>query len=272
MDSLSKSLSKTTVLKVIKDCDEQIIEKNIFDTYRVDSITFKNMDELDAYVRNHLHFDQERAYICLVNEDLYHPPEAYKALCQRATKSMLLTFGPKYSVQETNCHYRSLAQILPSVLIKSLAAHVIGLERTSSSARHVLAATDPVIQYGDLRVLVAEDNVINQKVLVRMLAKLGVRNVDVVDNGQKAVDQEAQKDYDIVYMDMQMPVMDGTDACQRIVKRRGAEARPKVVFVTANVSGGFESETTKAGGNGFISKPFNVHEIENSFKLMLGPI
>jgi signal transduction histidine kinase/CheY-like chemotaxis protein len=280
MDSLFKSISSATVLKVTNDCEEQrAIEKNLFDTSMVDSIAFKNMDELDAYVRNrHRHFDQDRVYICLVNEDLYHP-EAYKALCQRATKSILLTFGPKYSVQETNCHYRSLAQILPSVLIKSLAAHITGLETRDSSIRlrrDVLAAvaTDTVIQYGDLRILVAEDNVINQKVLVRMLAKLGVQNVDVVDNGQKAVDQEAQKDYDIVYMDMQMPVMDGTEACRRIVKRRrGADvSTPKVVFVTANVSGGFESETAQAGGNGFISKPFKVHEIENSFKLVLAPI
>ena len=96
-----------------------------------------------------------------------------------------------------------------------------------------------------------------------------VKNVDVVDNGQKAVDREAEKrDYDIVYMDMQMPVMGGIDACKLIVKRRGDAVRPKVVFVTANVSEGFEAEADDAGGDGFISKPFSIGGIQKSFNLL----
>jgi CheY-like chemotaxis protein len=67
---------------------------------------------------------------------------------------------------------------------------------------------------------------------------------------------------------MQMPIMDGIEACKNIVKRRGSGAFPKVIFVTANVSGGYESEAAKAGGDGFISKPFNIKGIESSFDIL----
>jgi CheY-like chemotaxis protein len=106
-----------------------------------------------------------------------------------------------------------------------------------------------------VRVLIAEDNLVNQKVLVRMLTRLGAENVDIVDNGEKAVDLEASKTYDLILMDMQMPVMDGIEACRRIVSRSeyvdGQQTPPKVVFVTAHAAENFQDECRKAGGTGF---------------------
>ena len=61
--------------------------------------------------------------------------------------------------------------------------------------------------------MIAEDNLVNQKVLVRILNKLGVKNIVVVDNGQKAVDKEGSEKFDLVLLDMQMPVMDGIGKC-----------------------------------------------------------
>jgi CheY-like chemotaxis protein len=73
--------------------------------------------------------------------------------------------------------------------------------------------------------------------------------VDVVDNGQKAVDREASEEYDVVLMDMQMPVMDGVDACRLIVTRRGSLSVPKVVFVTAHVEDSYKLlSAAQAGG------------------------
>jgi CheY-like chemotaxis protein len=67
-------------------------------------------------------------------------------------------------------------------------------------------------------------------------------------------------------MDMQMPVMGGVEACRLITERRGPDSLPKVVFVTANVSESFEDECKDAGGDGFISKPFNTLKIEQFFQ------
>jgi CheY-like chemotaxis protein len=73
-----------------------------------------------------------------------------------------------------------------------------------------------------MKVLVAEDNAINQKLLLRILNRLGINNVVVVDNGQKAVDREAAEPFDVVLMDMRMPVMDGVEACELIMKETGS--------------------------------------------------
>jgi CheY-like chemotaxis protein len=63
-------------------------------------------------------------------------------------------------------------------------------------------------------------------------------------------------------MDMQMPVMDGLAACEIIMKRQGGRPKATVAFVTAHASGEFEKECFKAGASDFISKPFNVRDIE----------
>jgi CheY-like chemotaxis protein len=123
------------------------------------------------------------------------------------------------------------------------------------------------IPYAAFRVLVAEDNIINQKVLLRILDRLGMKDVVMVDNGKKAVDREAEEPFDVVLMDMQMPVMNGVEACKRIVGRH-ATRHPQalVICVTANVSHEFEAECQKTGAVGFMPKPFNIGEIEKTFQ------
>jgi CheY-like chemotaxis protein len=126
------------------------------------------------------------------------------------------------------------------------------------------------IRYESTRVLVAEDNAINRKVLGRMLDRLGVVNVDMVENGLLAVEREASKEYDLVLMDMQMPVMDGVESCRLIVKRHGGHPSPIVVFVTAHVGLDYKMQCEKAGGRGFLSKPFNFDDIQKCFSNVCG--
>jgi signal transduction histidine kinase/CheY-like chemotaxis protein len=224
--------------------------------YEVDTLKFQTMCEMDSHGK----FGNGRHYICLVHEDEFQS-ESYEHLATKA-KSVLLTFGPKFSVKEAKGHYRSLLQVIPSVWMQSMICHLESSMKTSQMAASDVPSPVAPKSYTDVKVLIAEDNLINQKVLVRMLTKLGVTKVDVVDNGQKAVDQEASEEYDIVLMDMQMPVMDGIDACRLIVKRRGALSVPKVVFVTAHVEDSFKLDAARAGGSGFLSKPFNIKGVE----------
>jgi signal transduction histidine kinase/CheY-like chemotaxis protein len=262
---ITKSLSNVTILTVHSDSKKMRVEKDIFDKYKIDHRRFHCMGEMNTFLSKPSAVDTDRFYINLVQEDLYRA-ESYKLLSSMA-KSALLTFGPNYSVKDTNGHYRSLVQVLPSVLIQSFYEKKISIA-TSRGVKRSDSFEEPVA-YDEIKVLIAEDNLINQKVLTRMLNRLGINKVDIANNGQQAVDQEAvHKNYDIVFMDMQMPIMGGIDACKLIVKRRGGHALPKVVFVTANVSNGFESEAANAGGDGFISKPFNIRGIAESFKLL----
>jgi CheY-like chemotaxis protein len=123
-----------------------------------------------------------------------------------------------------------------------------------------------------VRVLVAEDNLVNQKVHSRILARLGIKNCTVVDNGEKAVEREANEPFDVVFMDMQMPVMNGTEATNRICSRseEGSHPRAPVIFVTAHVADRFEEQCRNSGAVGFLSKPCTFDSVEQCLRSVVG--
>jgi CheY-like chemotaxis protein len=123
---------------------------------------------------------------------------------------------------------------------------------------------DRVMGFSDLNVLIAEDNLVNQKVCSRSLSRLGMKNIDIVDNGQKAVDVSAEKNYHVIFMDCQMPVMDGLDATRLIVDRRKDQKDcPRIIMLTAHALKEYQDKAKQAGCDGFISKPFNLKAIES---------
>jgi signal transduction histidine kinase/PleD family two-component response regulator len=111
----------------------------------------------------------------------------------------------------------------------------------------------------DLKVLYAEDNLVNQKVLSRVLNRAGITDITIVDNGKKAVDLCAMTHFDCIFMDMQMPVMDGMEATRIIIER---DPNAKVIFVTAHALDEFKHRADSIGATSFISKPFRVSDIE----------
>jgi len=111
-----------------------------------------------------------------------------------------------------------------------------------------------------LRVLVAEDNVVNQRVAVRMLERLGLRT-DVAGNGREALDMARLGPYDVIFMDCQMPEMDGYDAAAEIRRWEGPVPRATIVAMTADVLKGSRERCLKAGMNSFISKPVKLDDL-----------
>ncbi|MCL4829460.1 MAG: response regulator [Caldilinea sp.] len=109
-----------------------------------------------------------------------------------------------------------------------------------------------------LHILLAEDNVVNQKVAVRLLEKHGFR-VTVVTNGVEALDALSRETYDLVLMDIQMPLMDGLEAVQRLRQREqtGGGHIP-VIAMTAHAMQGDRERCLEAGMDGYVSKPFKV--------------
>ncbi|MDZ4699751.1 MAG: response regulator [Rhodothermales bacterium] len=115
---------------------------------------------------------------------------------------------------------------------------------------------DPASEEQGLRMLLVEDNPINQKVAVRFLAKEGLKT-DVANNGQEALDLFAKQTYDIVLMDIQMPVMDGITATENIRRIYGKE-RPYIIAVTANATPSDRQRCMDAGMNDFVTKPIDA--------------
>jgi CheY-like chemotaxis protein len=111
-----------------------------------------------------------------------------------------------------------------------------------------------------LRILLAEDNLVNQKVALHMLKRIGYE-ADVVMNGQEALDLLQRSVYDVVLMDLQMPKMDGLEATRRIIMDLPATQRPKIVAMTANAMEGDRELCIATGMNDYITKPVKIEEL-----------
>jgi PAS domain S-box-containing protein len=113
-----------------------------------------------------------------------------------------------------------------------------------------------------LRILLAEDNVVNQKVALRILERMGYR-ADVAANGYEVIDAVRGLQYDIVFMDILMPEMDGYEATKLILDEFSKEKRPKIIAMTANAMQGDKEICIEAGMDDYISKPVRVEEMHN---------
>lgn len=111
-----------------------------------------------------------------------------------------------------------------------------------------------------LRILIAEDNLINQKVAIGLLKKLGYR-ADVVANGLEVLEALRRQEYDIILMDAQMPEMDGEQAARIIIERYPRGKRPRLAAVTANALEGDRERFLSIGFDDYISKPIQVEEL-----------
>jgi CheY-like chemotaxis protein len=117
-----------------------------------------------------------------------------------------------------------------------------------------------------LRILVAEDNLVNQKVAIRLLERLGYRP-NVVSNGLEAVEAVRRQDYDLVLMDIQMPEMDGLEAARCIVS---SGRHPHLIALTANVLNDDREECLEAGMDDFLEKPLDLDTLRRALERCVG--
>jgi CheY-like chemotaxis protein len=111
-----------------------------------------------------------------------------------------------------------------------------------------------------LRILLAEDNAVNQKVALRLLDRLGYR-ADVASNGLEALEALARQPFDVVLMDVQMPELDGLDASRRIRERWPEETRPRIIAMTANAMPEDRAACIAAGMDDYLAKPIRPNEL-----------
>jgi CheY-like chemotaxis protein len=113
----------------------------------------------------------------------------------------------------------------------------------------------------NMRILLAEDNVVNKKVVLRMLRKLGY-GADAVADGREVLKALERQNYDLVLMDIQMPEMDGLEAARQIRKQLSAAEQPCIMALTAYAMEGDRERCLDAGMDGYISKPVKIDELK----------
>jgi signal transduction histidine kinase/CheY-like chemotaxis protein len=127
-----------------------------------------------------------------------------------------------------------------------------------------------VFAVSPVRVLIAEDNPINQKVTSLMLEKIGLR-ADVAGNGREAVEMFEMLPYDLILMDCQMPEMNGYEATQEIRRREMSNLRVKIIAMTAEAVAGCKERCLEAGMDDFIAKPVKREQLMEALKKWVAP-
>jgi CheY-like chemotaxis protein len=116
-----------------------------------------------------------------------------------------------------------------------------------------------------LRILLAEDNKVNQRVATLILQRLGYE-IAVAINGQEVLDALQQQAYDLIFMDVQMPEMDGLEATRQIRRQLSPERQPHIVAMTANALQGDREHYLAAGMDDYVSKPIKLAEVIEALK------
>lgn len=119
-----------------------------------------------------------------------------------------------------------------------------------------------------IRILLAEDNLVNQRLALRLLTKSGY-TVDVASNGAEAVEMFARLRHDLVFMDAQMPEMDGYQATQAMRLMETAPPRAVIVALTALAMAGDRERCLQAGMDDYLSKPIQIATFYESLKRWL---
>ncbi|CAE7267178.1 dhkJ, partial [Symbiodinium sp. CCMP2456] len=177
----------------------------------------------------------------------------------------LTSANPELSESDTKELFNDsfLKPIKHSILLGSITQHAVGIKRRSSPAKNKEEFKDLSQQY-PLNILLAEDNAVNQKLALLTLKKMGY-TADAVANGLEAIQALERQPYDLVFMDIQMPEMDGVEATEQIHAKYG-ENRPAIIAMTAHAMQGDREKYLAKGMDDYISKPINMKVIEKVLK------
>ena len=164
-------------------------------------------------------------------------------------------------IEAQNINGMLLKPIDPHDLYRALISLIEGRAIETTSTRASFSTLNQrLAQEQPLEILLAEDNQVNQKVALHLLGKLGYQ-LDVVDNGQAVLDQLRHKQYDLILMDIQMPIMDGIETTQTIRRTYPREEQPYIIALTADALMGNREKYIALGVDDYLSKPVQVREL-----------
>jgi CheY-like chemotaxis protein len=173
----------------------------------------------------------------------------------------------KHELRGSEGHFKVILNkpIKPSFLFDAVAQALVDAPRRMGQRQNLPAWEDDLGQRYPLKLLLAEDNTVNQKVATLMLSRLGY-SVDVVADGNEAIRAIERQHYNVVLMDVQMPELDGLSATQQICARWPASERPRIIAMTANASPDDRLACLQAGMDDYISKPVTPAALTEALK------
>jgi PAS domain S-box-containing protein len=177
---------------------------------------------------------------------------------------LLTSLGRLPQVQSSSVFSAQLAKPLKASQLYNMLLHLLMAGGSEEETAEV-ATGGKQESASSLRILLAEDNPMNQKVALRLLERLGY-TADVAANGLEALAALERRPYDVVLMDVQMPELDGLDASRRICEQWPPERRPHIVAMTANALAEDREACFAAGMNDYVAKPIRADELAAALK------
>jgi len=183
----------------------------------------------------------------------------------RTPETLAIIFCSSLGRKEPRAEQLKVAAILNKPLKQSALFDALVSVFAGATAPSPRQATTPVVDATlatriPLRILLAEDNAVNQKLALRILVQMGYR-ADVAGNGLEAIQAVQRQTYDVILMDVQMPEMDGLEASRQIRRRWPVGKRPRIIAMTANAMQGDREMCLAAGMDDYLSKPIRVNEL-----------
>ena len=218
--------------------------------------------DLLAAIQSQTPFDAAILDRRLVETESWQVLQQIRTLDHRQPLPIILTtpLGDEPETVPNEIEALLVKPIKPSLLLDTLMIALVGEQATLKSHPAPLASDVTMADRFPLKILLAEDNVVNQKVAVRLLERLGYR-IDVVSNGEEAIAALRQIPYQVVFMDMQMPEMDGLEATRYICQEWDESSRPWIIAMTANAMERDRNKCLDAGMNDYVSKPVRLADL-----------
>jgi GAF domain-containing protein/DNA-binding response OmpR family regulator len=261
-----RSIRGCKVLVVDDNATNRRIIAGFLERWGVDGAATASPNEAIAWLRDGRDFDAAILDFLMPELDGVELAEAIAALRpEKPVPVVILSSIGQHNRTAPNITATLVKPVKPSALHDALAD---ALAATGPAAEAVVEApasrpsapaAAPAIDT-TLRVLLAEDNAVNQKLALRLLERMGLK-ADVVGDGRAAVDAIEAGSYDVVLMDVQMPEMDGLEATRRI-RRRWADRPIRIVGLTANAMAGDREACLAAGMDDYVSKPIRPEELQ----------
>jgi len=197
----------------------------------------------------------------LVREGSYQPDDYY--IDFTIARKIIEYYGSELKVSGSD----EQTTLTFGFLLKKGTAGVHRAEIDQETAQ--LLQTKQKIELSNANILLVEDNAINQKIIILSL-KNQVRQIDVANNGKDALDKFGTTKYDLILMDIQMPVINGIVATKKIRELEAtSNTQTPIIAITANALSGDKEACLAAGMNDYISKPFQVDVLVNKMKMLL---